>query len=170
MAISLHDLRDAYMNYASQHLQVVVAPLEAVPPWLPRRGEEFLFEIYVHNASENEGGIYIEDVRFILTATRALIFAPTLPGIREVRSRPATTGFKQSRVLKPGEPDDYMVIFPISNYLVPDQSIKLVGLRGKVRDAGVMNVSCEVKAAINMNWLFPKDSVRLTAQMEAAVS
>jgi len=170
MAISLQDLRDAYTNYASQHLQVVVAPLEAILPWLPRRGEEFLFEIYVQNASENEGGMPIADVRFILTATRALIFAPALPGIREVRSRPSSTVFQQSRVLKPGELASYMVIFPALINMAPGGSIKLNGLRGKVLDAGVMNVSCEVKATINIDRIFPKDAVSRTAQIEAAVS
>jgi hypothetical protein len=171
----LRDLRKEYRQYVGEHVKISISPIRPAVPGTVNPDEDFSFDLTVQNetvktfaGAEITAGIPIVNVRIALYVSGGTghLIVPALRNIKEVRSNESDP----SSVLSSGQLAQHMVIFPVAGALAPGQELKLMGLKGKAGNAvGTIFLTCYAQAAIDMDWLFPKDPAGGGASVSIAV-
>ena len=171
----LHDLRNEYRRYVGEHVKISISPVRPAVPGTVNPDEEFSFDLTVQNetvktfaGAEITAGIPIVNVRIALYVSGGTgrLIVPALRNIKEVRSNDSDP----SSVLSSGQLAEHIVIFPVAGTLAPGQQLKLIGLKGKAGSAvGTILLTCYAQAAIDVDWLFPKEPAGAGASASTVV-
>lgn len=168
MPIELRELRTAVQVYLNTKVQVSVSPLVAAVPNTINPGEGFTFSVTARNAAFADGGIALNNVRYHLHVANSTIGKLIVP--------PATIGTAKSALgdtnnLTPGAQVTEMFFFPLDerNRLGQGETDTISGLKGKAGILGTTNISLDILADPDINFLFPRNENSVTASRELKV-
>jgi hypothetical protein len=168
MAIELTDLRTAVRVYLNTKVKVSVSELVAAVPNVISPGEGFTFSVTARNAAFADGGIALNNVRYHLRVVNSAFGKLIVP--------PATIGTAKSALgetndLTPGAQVAEMFFFPLDerNRLGQGEVDTISGLKGKAGILGTTNISLEILADPDINFLFPRNENSASASRELKV-
>jgi hypothetical protein len=156
MAINLQEIRTAVMSYVDTKVAVSISALSPAAGSSINPNEEFGFTLTATNGSLVSGGVPLKDLVWhvwVENEAIAKLIVPAAPIV--ARSSP----YSSAPVLTPGSQVNRMYLFPPDNSLMigDTDTISLRGRTGGAAAGGMTNIRFKIYAAVDMDWLFPKD-------------